>query len=155
MSQPEDQQNQSQQSQPASTDLAAELRELGQQIEQAVRGALESDRAKQVQNDIASGMREIGVQLQHTIKAIQESPKVQQLVQRGEQAVGQAQQSKAAHDFQESLARGVAMLNDQLAGFVTRLRQADDDTTPPMGTTPPTGDSATTGETTRLDPDQK
>lgn len=149
MSQPEDQQNQSQQSQPASSDLANELRELGQQIEQAVRGALESDRAKQVQADIASGMKEIGAQLQHTFKVIQDNPQVQQLVQRGEQAVGQAQHSKAAQDFQETLARGVAMLNEQLAGFVTRLRQAEGSTTPPAD------DSAATGETTRLDPDQK
>jgi molecular chaperone GrpE (heat shock protein) len=146
MSQPEEQQNQPQQ--PQSNDLASELRELGQQIEQAVRGALETDRAKQVQSDIAAGMREIGAQLQHTVKAIQESPQVQQLVQRGEQAVSQAQQSKAAQDFQESLARGVALLNEQLANFVTRLRQPDSD-----ASTPPA--DASTGETTRLDPDQK
>jgi len=154
MSQPEDQQNQSQQSQPPQVDLGAELRELGQQIEQAVRGALESDRAKQMQADISAGMKEIGAQLQTTVKAIQENPQVQQLVQRGEQAVGQAvgqaQQSKVAQDFQETLTRGVALLNEQLANFVTRLHQ-------PEGSAPPAADesSPTTGETTRLDPDQK
>ena len=159
MSQPEDQQNQSQSSQPASNDLANELRELGQQIEQALRGALETDRAKQVQADISAGMKEIGVQLQHTVKAIQENPQVQQLVQRGEKALGQAQQSKAAQDFQESLARGVAALNEQLAAFVTRLRQPDGstptDTASSTGTTSYPSDTPATGETTRLDPDQK
>lgn len=148
MSQPENEQNQSQQPQPPQSDLANELRELGQQIEQTVRTALESDKAKQLQTDISAGMREIGSQLQHAMKAIQDNPQVQQFVQRGEQAVSQAQQSKVAQDFQESLARGIAMLNDQLAGFVTRLRQGEHGT-------PPASDSAATGETTRLDPDEK
>lgn len=150
MSQPEEQQNQPQQPPQPQSDLAGELRELGQQIEQAVRTTLESDRAKQVQADISAGMKEIGVQLQHTIKALQENPQVQQLVQRGEQAVGQAQQSKVAQDFQETLTRGIGLLSDQLASFVARLRQPD-------GATPPADETggATMGETTRLDPDQK
>jgi HEAT repeat protein len=149
MTQPEDQQNQSQQPQG---DLGSELRELGQQIEQAVRSALESDRAKQVQADIASGMKEIGAQLQNAMRAIQENPNVQQLVQRGEQAVGQAQQSKAAQDLQETLARGIALLNEQLAAFANRVRQDDGSTTSPTGT----GDeNASTGETTRLDSDKQ
>ncbi len=148
MSQPENEQNQSQQPQQPQGDLANELRELGQQIENAVRGALESERAKQLQHDISSGMHEIGSQLQHAVKAIQENPQVQQLVQRGEKAVSQAQQSKIAQDFQESLTRGIAMLNDQLAGFVARLRQGEHGA-------PPSGESAETGETKRLDPDEK
>ncbi|GAB4424861.1 MAG: hypothetical protein OHK0015_04200 [Chloroflexi bacterium OHK40] len=144
MSQPDDTKNQSQHPQ---SDLASELRELGQQLEQAVRSSLESERAKQLQADIASGLREIGAQLQHAMHAIQENPQVQQFVQRGEQAVNQAQQSKVAKDFQETLARGVAMLNDQLAGFVARMRQQADES-------PPSGD-ASTGETTRLDPEKQ
>jgi heparin binding hemagglutinin HbhA len=151
MSQPEDQKNQPQ------NDLASELRELGQQLEEAVRSAITSDRAKQIQADISSGMKEIGVQLQGAVKSIQENPQVQQLVQRGEQAVTQAQQTKVAHDFQETLARGIAMLNEQLADFATRMRQAGDaPATGGTSTTPPAGDtSAATGETTRLDPDKQ
>lgn len=155
MTQPDDQKNQSQHG-----DLGSELRELGQQLEQAVRSALESDRARQVQADIASGMKEIGAQLQTAMKAIQDNPRVQHFVQRGEQAVDQAQHSKAAQDLQDSLARGIAMLNEQLSGFVTRLNQ--EGTTPPSssatpssssGATTDTSSSPATGETTRLDPD--
>lgn len=148
MSQPENNESQQGQPQQPNNDLGSELRELGQQLEQAVRSALESDRAKQVQSDIASGMKEIGAQLQHAVKALQENPKVQELVQKGEQAVGQAQQSKAAQDLQDTLSRGIAMLNEQLAGFVSRIRQEP-------GAPPAPGGDATTGETTRLDPDQK
>lgn len=145
MNQPDEQERQSQSS-PPHGDLASELRELGHQIEQTIRSALESERAKQLQADISAGLREIGMQLQNAMKAIQENPQVKELVQRGEQAMSQAQQSKIAQDFQESLARGVALLNEQLASFASRLRQ---------GTTPPPGDAAATGETTRLDPEEK
>lgn len=158
MTQPENQENQQGQPQQPQADLGNELRELGQQLEKAVKSALESDRARQVQADISSGMKEIGTQLQHAVKALQDNPKVQELVQKGEQAVGQAQQSKAAQDLQDTLSRGIAMLNEQLAGFVSRIRQEPG--APPAGdgagATPPASDSgASTGETTRLDPDQK
>jgi hypothetical protein len=143
MSQPENN-NQSQQPQ---NDLGSELRELGQQLEAAVRTAMHSDQAKQVQQDVASGMKEIGAQLFTAIKSIQDSPQLQHLVERGEQAVNQAKQNPTTQDFQEALSRGIAQLNDQLAAFVVRMRQPD--SSAPSDTPP------TTGETTRLDPDQK
>jgi heparin binding hemagglutinin HbhA len=154
MTQPGDQQNQSQQ---PHSDLGNELRELGQQIEQAVRSAMESDRAKQVQADIASGMKEIGAQLQNAVKAMQDNPNVQNLVQRGEQAVGQAQQSKFAQDLQETLARGIAALNEQLSGFVNRVNQstAADAASADTSASGDADTGASTGETTRLDPDKQ
>ncbi len=141
MSQPQDHDDQHQR------DLGSELRELGQQLEQAFKSALESDRAKQLQADVSAGLKEIGSQLQHAMKALQDNPKVQQLIEKGEQTVAQAQQSKAAQDIQDALARGLATLNEQLAGVVSRLRQ---EATPPAEDTGPA-----TGETTKLDPDQK
>ncbi|MEI6180573.1 MAG: hypothetical protein WCP31_07450 [Chloroflexales bacterium] len=143
MSQPENGNNQT----PSQNDLGSELRELGQQLETAVRIALTSEKAKQVQQDVSSGLKEIGTQLHVAVKALQDNPQMQQLVERGEQVLSQAQQSRATQDFQETLARGIAQLNDQLAAFVTRMHQP--------ATPPSTDSSPTTGETTRLDPDQK
>lgn len=144
MSQP---QNDNEQPQQPGSDLASELRELGQQIENAVRTAVQSDRAKQIQQDVSAGMKEIGTQLQAALKSLQANPQVQEFVERSEQAVNQAQQSKAAQDFKETLARGVTQLNEQLAAFIARMNQPE---------TPPTSDSTppATGETTRLDPDK-
>jgi len=142
MSQPDEKKDNTQQ--PQSGDLANELRELGQQIEQALRNAMENERAKQIQKDVTAGMMEIGGQLQSAIKSIQENPRIQELAERGEEAVHKVRQSQAAHDFQETLARGISQLNDQLAAFAARMRsEAPSDT-----------GSATTGETTRLDPDK-
>lgn len=149
MSQPENENNQSQQ---PGGDLASELRELGQQLETAVRSAIQSDKAKQIQQDMASGMKEIGTQLQAAFKAIQDNPRFQDLVDRGEQAVSQAQQSKVAQDFQETLSRGIAQLNEQLAAFATRMRQHEG---APSDAPPADGSAPATGETTRLDPDKQ
>lgn len=139
MSQPEE--NNSDQQQPQS-DLANELRELGQQIEHAVRSAMENERARQLQQDIAAGMKEIGSQMQSALKAIQEDERVRNLAERGQQAIHQAQQSQAAKDFQEALTRGISQLNEQLTAFVSRLESSTG-----------RGDAAT-GETTRLDDDK-
>ncbi|MEI8308083.1 MAG: hypothetical protein WCF99_13570 [Chloroflexales bacterium] len=137
MSQPED--NSSGNKNPAN--ISEELHELGQQIEQAVRSALETERAQQLQRDIAAGMQEIGSQMQSALKAIQDDERVKDLAERGQQALSQAQQSQAAKDFQEALTRGISQLNDQMAAFVSRLQHTSDD-------------SATTGETTHLDEDK-
>jgi len=145
MSQPDEKKDNTQ---PPQSDLGNELRELGQQIEQALRNAMESDRARQMQKDVTAGMMELGNQLQSAIKSIQDNPRIQDLAERGEEAMHKVRQSQAAHDFQETLVRGISQLNDQLAAFAARMRSNETPSTPPD-----TG-SATTGETTRLDPDK-
>jgi hypothetical protein len=143
MSQPENQPQQPQ------SDLASELRELGQQLENSVRSALQSEKARQIQHDVTIGMKEIGTQVQSALKSIQENPKIQQLIDRGEQTLSQAQQSHLAQDFQESLSRGISQLNEQLSAFIARTRS--DGSTATGGSS----DAPATGETERLDPNQK
>jgi hypothetical protein len=137
-------------------ELSKELRELGQQLEQAFRGVVEGENAKKLQRDFVSGLREIGVQMQTGLSSLKENPRVQTLTERGQQVVNQAQESQASRDFQESLARGVAFLREQIASFNERQK---------MEAVAPTSDSQTvtiereeetpaTGETTRLEPDK-
>ncbi|MCS6888976.1 hypothetical protein [Chloroflexus sp.] len=119
-------------------DLGAELRELGQQIEAALRTALESERARQLQQELLNGLRTVGEQVQSAVKVIAENPRVQELAERGQQTLHQLQQSQAAHDLQQTLAQGIAQLNAQLAEFIKRMQS-------------PAGGEPATGETTRLD----
>lgn len=95
MSQPEQKPDQT-------PDLAAELRELGQQIEAALRSALESERARQLQQELLNGLRAVNEQVQTAAKMIAENPRVQELAERGQQALHQLQQSQAAHDLQQT-----------------------------------------------------
>ncbi|WP_322817046.1 hypothetical protein [Chloroflexus sp.] len=131
MSQPEQKPDQT-------PDLAAELRELGQQIEAALRSALESERARQLQQELLSGLRAVNEQVQTATRMIAENPRVQDLAERGQHALHQIQQSQAVHDLQQTLAQGIAQLNEQLAEFIKRMQS------PPPAT----------GETTRLDKDE-
>jgi hypothetical protein len=147
---------QEKQDQPERTDLGSELRELGHQIEQALRSAFESDRAQTVQRDISSGLHEIGNQVQHALQAIKDNPRMQELSERGQQAINQVQESPQVKDFQETLARGIAQLNEQLASFAARTRSGTDTSSTGAQDVPIDDDpSPATGETTRLDPDKQ
>jgi glutamate-1-semialdehyde aminotransferase len=133
--------------------LADELRELGQQLEQAFRTAIESDRFKTMQRDLLAGMRELGVQMQNAAQRIQQDPNVHNMAVKGQQAVKQAQDSPAVRDFQEMMTRGIAQLNEQLAAFVARQREQNDTAAPPTKSqSVPIEQEPNTSETTRLDP---
>lgn len=122
-------------------DLGSELRELGQQIETAIRTVFESEYARQLQQELLNGLRTIGEQVQTAVQVIAEHPRVQELAERGQQTLHQFQQSQAAQDLQQTLAQGIAQLNEQLAEFIKRMQSAS-------------GGEPATGETTRLNPDQ-
>jgi hypothetical protein len=138
-----------------SADLLNELREMGQQLESALRTAIESDRAKQLQKDIAGGVRELAAQVQSAVKSLQSDPRVQQAEERGRQAVEQARESKVVQDIQETIVSGLSSLNAQLRKVVERI---ETEANRPASSGPTTQNvpverdpDASTGETTRLD----
>jgi|HigsolmetaAR202D_1030399.scaffolds.fasta_scaffold00078_3 hypothetical protein len=139
-------------------DLANELRELGLQLEQTFRTVIESEQAKALKENLVLGFQEIGKQVQAGLKQLQENPKVQELADRGQQAVSQAQQSQAFKDFQETLISGLGQLNERLSALVTKLEersaQAANSTPSEAGSqNVPVDDESqppATGETTRL-----
>ncbi|MCU0491166.1 MAG: hypothetical protein MUD01_06245 [Chloroflexaceae bacterium] len=141
---------------PSNADLGTELRELGQQIEQAVRRTLESEQAKNLQRDISAGMREIGTQLQAALHQLREDQRVQNLAERGQQALNQARESQAVKDFQDALTRGISQLNAQLTAYIERQQTGGTGSTETPSATStqrvPIEHEPTTGETTRLDP---
>ena len=137
-----------------SADLMAELREMGQQLEAALRAAIESDRAKQLQKDIAGGVRELTAQVQSAVKSLQTDPRVQKAEERGRQAVEQARENKVVQDIQETIVTGLSSLNMQLRKVVERI---ETEANRPASSGPATQDvpverepDAATGETTRL-----
>lgn len=135
-----------------SSDLASELREMGQQVEAALRAAIESERAKQIQRDLAGGVRELTSQLQTAVRTIQTNPQFQQAEERGRQAISQAKQSKFVQDLEDAVTTGFSQLNDQLRKLVDRLES--ERVSRASGTTSqnvPVEHEPATGETTRLE----
>ncbi len=105
------------------TDLKAELREMGQQIETALRTFIESERAKQLQDDLARGVREVSSQVRTAVQNLQSDPRVAQAEERGRQAIHQARESKVVQDLQDTLVVGLSELNSQLSKLVQRLEE--------------------------------
>jgi hypothetical protein len=122
MSEQNDQNQQSSEQQQPQPDLVEELRKLGGQFEQAARSVVDNNRTKSFQRDVSAGMQEFLSQIQTASKSVQDDPRVQNFVERGQQAVQEAQQSQAMKDFQSTVARSVAFFNQQLGEFSERMR---------------------------------
>jgi len=137
-------------------DLGRELRETAQQLEAAFHAAMESERTKQLQRDLAGGMRELSGQIQSALKSLQTNPHVQQAEERGRQVLGQARESKIAHDLQETIVSGIVQLNDQLRKLVERLESdRASQVGGPATQQVPIDHEPSTGETTKLKDEDK
>lgn len=147
--------------------LAEAMRELGEQIEQTARTVLSSERSHEIQQNVSRGMREMSANLQKALESLRANPQVQEISERAQKGISEAQQSGIFKDLQETLAKALAQASSQLAEFSERMKienaaatpdvpaqqvpiEHEDDTPPP----PPTADDsgATTGPTVRLDP---
>ncbi len=115
-------QEQNQTANEAQADLNQELRQLGSQLERAVRGVFSSDPARNVQRDISSSMNEINEQFQSALKSINENPDIQKLSNQGQQVVDQFQEITVVQEFQKALAKGVSQLNQQIDTFITNMQ---------------------------------
>jgi sugar-specific transcriptional regulator TrmB len=134
---------------PDRADLQEELRELGAQIEAAVRAALSSERAQQLRRDLSESARDVTAQLKRVVENAQSDPRVQQASERGREAIKQAGESQVVHDVQEALFNGLTQINARLRQVVDSIEN------PPAkgGTTqqvPIETDGPAEGETTRL-----
>jgi hypothetical protein len=128
-------------------DLFSELQTLGRQLEQTVRGILDHERVRSFQRDFFSGMQEFFSQMQGAVKTFQENQQVKEWTERGHQAFNQARENDTVKDFQQTVARGMANLNEQLGAFSQRTQQRQDSTSTdsePSGSTPGTASESGT-----------
>jgi uncharacterized phage infection (PIP) family protein YhgE len=102
-------------------DLATELREMGQQIEALFRAFIESERAKQMQATVAKSVQNVAAVMRETVEKLQSDPRVQQVEDRGRQALERARESQVFHDVQETLVNGLEQINAQLHKLVEKL----------------------------------
>jgi translation initiation factor 2B subunit (eIF-2B alpha/beta/delta family) len=132
MSEPNQEQQEAQSE--AQANLNEELRQLGSQLERAVRSVFSSDPARNFQRDISSSLNEINDQFQNALKSINENPDIQKLSTQGQQVVGQIQEVAIVQEFQKVLANGVSLLNQQIDSFLTNVQGSEKEPNP--ATTP-------------------
>lgn len=147
--------NEQEQPKQPSPDLLDELRVLGQNVEKAVRTTVDTARIHSVQRDVVAGMQEFFHRMQETAQRFQQNQSVQNLTERGQQALNQAQESQVARDIQETLARVVAYSNQQLQEFTERRQRAEQQSSTTTQRVPIADESTppVTGQTVRLDED--
>jgi flagellar hook-basal body complex protein FliE len=145
--------------------LSDALRQLGEQIEETARTVLSSERTREIQASVAAGLNEVTANLQKALESLKTNPQVQDLTDRAQKGLTEAQQSSFFKDLQETLAKALSHASTQLSEFSERIKTehapAPDHDTPqniPIehDTSPPDADGdaggAATGPTVRLDP---
>lgn len=139
-------------------DLAAELREMGQQLEALFRAFIESERTKQMQTTVAKSVRDLAAAMRQTAEKIQTDPRFQQVEDRGRQALERARESQVFHDVQEALVTGLEQINTRLQKLVEKLeaeRAASAQTGQQGESNPPVEhvplEAPATGETKKLE----
>jgi hypothetical protein len=108
---------------PNTPDLFRELHNFGNQLEQVVRGAWESEQAKTFQRDIATGVEALGHQVHSAMSSVKKNEEFTNLTERGQKAVNEFQESEFVRDLHNVLAQGMSQLNQQLADFVNNMNQ--------------------------------
>lgn len=108
---------------PNAPDLFSELHNFGNQLEQVVRGAWESEQAKTFQRDIATGVEALGHQVHSAMNSVKKNEEFNNLTERGQKAVNEFQESEFVRDLHNVLAQGMSQLNQQLADFVNNMNR--------------------------------
>ena len=106
---------------PRREDVAAEVRELGERVQEAIRAAVESPRTKEVQQQVSEGFAELARQVEAALRAAQESRETRRLGEQAKQVVESARSGEIVDEVRSGLVRGLRVLNEQLERLVERL----------------------------------
>jgi hypothetical protein len=113
------------------SDLAEELKRLGQQLGVAAKAAWESESSRNMQTQLRDGLAEMARQLDGTAKKIAESEEAATLRAQAERVVESARKSDVASELQEGLLTGLREMNAALEKAIAKLRRSDRPSEPP------------------------
>lgn len=104
---------------PEEFTLAQELRELGRQIQEAIRVAREHPQTKEFEHQVAQAVNELGRQIDHAVKQAQEDDHLRKATttasEQFKQTADSFKASGAAEDIERGLAKGLRALNEQIS----------------------------------------
>ncbi len=114
--------------QPEETDLAQELRELGQQLKRAIGVAAQYRKTKEFEQKIAQAAQELTAQIDRVVKAAKDRATVDPIKRAGERVKETAQafkESGVKEDFERGLAKSVRLLNEQIRRAIEEAERAE------------------------------
>lgn len=103
----------------ARPDLTADLRELADTLEQAVRGLASSEKTKDLEQELRRGFGTLRSQTETALKDAKVPEAAQEFSAQAKRVAGDVVQAKPAQQVLSIFARGVASLNQQLAKYIT------------------------------------
>ena len=95
-------------------DLLGQFRELGQQLEKAIRRAWESDEGQEVREQINKGIKELNARLGKVAEEARKSQAVQDLQKQAKGAVEAARRDETVQNLSKEIGQALQSLNDQL-----------------------------------------
>ncbi len=100
--------------QPHQTDLAQELRELGEQIKRALVVARDHPQTKELERQVTQAMNQLGTEIDQAIKSVREHEPIKKAGEQVKQTAQSFKESGAADDIASGIAKGVRTLNEQI-----------------------------------------
>lgn len=115
-------------------ELAQELRELGKQLQQMVRVAREHPQTREFEHRVAQAVGELSQQIDRAMRTAREDERLKQAGSQVKQTADALRESRAAEDIQRGLAKGLRVLNEQIARAIA---DADKPSSAPPPPPPP------------------
>jgi len=106
------------------TDLAQELRELGEQLKRAIRAARDHPHTKEFERQISQAVTDLGAQIDRAVQSAKGDERVKKAGEQVKQAAQSVKESSAPEDIAHGLAKGVRALNEQIRRAVEEAEKA-------------------------------
>ncbi len=105
-------------------DLAQELRELGQQLKEAIRVAREHPQTKELERQVAQAVSQLTAQVERALQTAREREPVKRAQEQVKQTAQTLKESHAKEDIQRGLAKGVRAVNEQIARAIAQAEKS-------------------------------
>ncbi len=116
---------------PEPFDLAQELRELMQQLKEAVRVAREHPQTKEFERQISLAVTELTAQIDRAVRVAKEDEHVRHVESQVKETAEAIKAGQAKEQVEQGLAKGVRSLNEQIRRAVKEADEAARDARKP------------------------
>jgi hypothetical protein len=96
------------------SDLAHELRELGEQLKRAFQVAREHPQTKEFERQVTQAVKDLSAEIDRAVKSARVDDRVQQAETHVREAVRSVKEGGAKEDIERGFAKGVRALNEQI-----------------------------------------
>jgi len=106
------------------TDLAQELRAMGEQLKRVLQAARDHPQTKEFERQVSQAMKDLGTEIERAVQSAKTDDRVKHAGEQVKQAAQSVKGSGAKEDVERGLAKGVRALNEQLQRAIEELEKA-------------------------------